>query len=322
MSSSTQTQLSEVETDAVVARVRVAADDVVELTLAAADGSPLPPWTPGAHVDLILGEDLVRQYSLCSSPADEAAYQVAVLKTPDSRGGSVAVHNLVEGQPLRIRGPRNNFALAPARRYVFIAGGIGITPMLPMIEAAVATGADWTLHYGGRSRASMAFLDQLATYGERVDLVPQDERGILDLANILANPDPDTLVYVCGPEPLLAACEAGCESWPSGALHLERFTPKVVERDGDDASFELVLQRSGITVTVGPDQTVFDAIRAAGVSILGSCLEGVCGTCETGVLEGEIDHRDSVLDPDEQEAMDTMMVCVSRGCGPRLVLDA
>lgn len=322
MSSSTQTQLSEVETDAVVARVRGAADDVVELTLAAADGSPLPPWTPGAHIDLLLGGDLVRQYSLCSSPADEAAYQVAVLKTPDSRGGSVAVHNLTQGQPLRIRGPRNNFALVPARRYIFIAGGIGITPMLPMIEAAVATGADWTLHYGGRSRSSMAFLDQLAAYGERVDLVPQDERGILDLASILGSPDADTLVYVCGPEPLLAACEAGCESWPSGALHLERFTPKAVERDGDDASFELVLQRSGITVTVGPDQTVFEAIRAAGVSILGSCLEGVCGTCETGVLEGEIDHRDSVLDPDEQEAMDTMMVCVSRACGPRLVLDA
>jgi ferredoxin-NADP reductase len=245
-----------------------------------------------------------------------------VLLAPDSRGGSRQVHALTQGQTLRIRGPRNNFPLVSSPRYVFIAGGIGITPMLPMIEAADAAGADWTLHYGGRSRTSMAYLAELAAYGDRVSLVPQDEKGLLDVAGILAQPDPETLVYCCGPEPLLAVVEKEAASWPHGALHLERFAAKEIEREGDDAAFELVLQRSGITVTVPADKTVFDTMRDAGVSVLGSCLEGICGTCETGVLEGDVDHRDSVLDADEQEANDAMMVCVSRCRGSRLVLDA
>ncbi len=316
------TVVSEFEADVVLSGLTRPAEDVVELTMSSRDGRPLPPWTPGAHVDLILEDGLIRQYSLCSSPADPAAYRVAVLLAPDSRGGSRQVHALTQGQTLRIRGPRNNFPLVNASRYVFIAGGIGITPMLPMIEAADAAGADWTLHYGGRSRSSMAYLAELAAYGDRVSLVPQDEKGLLDVAGILAQPDAETLIYCCGPEPLLAVVEKEAASWPHGALHLERFAAKEIEREGDDASFELVLQRSGITVTVPADKTVFDTMRDSGVSVLGSCLEGICGTCETGVLEGEVDHRDSVLDADEQEANDAMMVCVSRCRGSRLVLDA
>lgn len=316
------TVVSEFEAEVLVSQVARPADDVVELTLTASDGRPLPPWTPGAHIDLLLGDGLVRQYSLCSSPADPSAYRVAVLLAPDSRGGSRAVHALAEGETLRIRGPRNNFQLVSATRYVFIGGGIGITPMLPMIEAADAAGADWRLFYGGRSRSSMAYLDLLAAYGDRVTLVPQDEAGLLDVAGILAEPDPDTLIYCCGPEPLLAVVEDKASGWPHGALHLERFAAKEIEHEGADTEFELVLQRSGITVTVPADTTVFDAMRDAGVSVLGSCLEGICGTCETSVLEGEVDHRDSVLDADEQEAMDAMMVCVSRCRGARLVLDA
>ena len=312
MSSTTETLVSEFETDAVVASVRSVANDVVEVSVRAADGSALPPWTPGAHIDLLLGPDLTRQYSLCGRLAEDGSYTVAVLKDPQGRGGSLAVHGLSEGQGLRIRGPRNNFPLAATGQYIFIAGGIGITPMLPMIEAAIAGGTPWQLHYGGRTRASMAYLDQLEHYGDAVDIVPQDERGILDLGE----------VYCCGPEPLLAAVEAACKPWPPGTLHLERFAAKEIERDGDDTAFEVVLQRSGKTITVGADESVFDAMRAGGVSVLGSCLEGICGTCETGVLEGEIDHRDSILDEDEQEAMDTMMVCVSRCRGARLVLDA
>lgn len=316
------TVVTELETDVVVSAVRRLATDVVELTLAAPDGRPLAPWTPGAHVDLLLGDDLVRQYSLCSSPADPTAYRVAVLRTPDSRGGSIAVHALAEGAPLRIRGPRNNFALLSAPRYTFVAGGIGITPLLPMIEEAEAAGADWHLFYGGRSRASMAYLAELEKYAGRVTLVPQDEAGMLDLDTIVGTPDPGRLVYCCGPEPLLNAVEERCASWPHGSLHLERFAAKEVEREGDDETFEIVLQRSGLTLTVAPDATVFQTMRDAGVSVLGSCLEGICGTCETGVLEGEVDHRDSVLDPDEQAEMDCMMVCVSRCRGDRLVLDA
>jgi ferredoxin-NADP reductase len=298
------------------------AEDVALLTLSHPASGHLPPWTPGAHIDLILGEDLVRQYSLCGSPADADAYQVAVLLAPDSRGGSAAVHRLAEGDRVPIRGPRNHFPLVASTRYVFIAGGIGITPMLPMIEEAEAAGADWDLHYGGRSRTSMAFTDLLSKYGDRVHLVPQDEAGILDLDAILGRPTPETLVYCCGPEPLLAAVEQRCETWPGHALHLERFAAKPRESEGDDTAFELVLQRSGKTIEVGPEVTVFDAMRSAGVSVLGSCLEGICGTCEQTVLEGEVDHRDSVLDEEEQESNEVMMVCVSRCRGPRLVLDA
>lgn len=316
------TVVTELETDVSLSSVRHLADDVVELTLTASDGRALPPWTPGAHVDLLLGPDLVRQYSLCSSPAESTSYRVAVLRTPDSRGGSVAVHALAEGATITIRGPRNNFPLISSQRYVFIAGGIGITPLLPMIEEAEAAGADWHLWYGGRTRASMAYLPELEAHGDRVTFVPQDEAGLLDLATILGEPDPRTLVYCCGPEPLLGAVEKQCADWPHGALHLERFAAKEITREGADESFELVLQRSGLTLTVAPDTTVFQTMRDAGVSVLGSCLEGICGTCETGVLEGEVDHRDSVLDADEQAEMDCMMVCVSRCRGDRLVLDA
>ena len=318
----TQTLVSEYEAEVRVSHVRGVADDVVEIAFEKPDGTPLPPWTPGAHIDLLLGADTTRQYSLCGTPADPARYRVAVLRAPDSRGGSTRVHALSPGDDIRIRGPRNHFPLLAAPRYLFIAGGIGITPMLPMIEAAEAAGADWQLHYGGRSLASMAYLSTLGSYGDRVHLVPQDEQGILDLATILGSPTGGTLVYCCGPEPLLAAVESACDSWPPGALHLERFSAKPRESGTDDTSFELVLQRSGISVSVGPDQTVFEAMRAAGVPVLGSCLEGICGTCETGVLEGDVDHRDSVLDEDEQEAMDAMMVCVSRCHSARLVLDA
>ncbi|HQR26102.1 MAG TPA: PDR/VanB family oxidoreductase [Nocardioides sp.] len=322
MSQPTPTVVTEFEADVVVTGLTHPAEDVVELTLSAPDGRALPPWTPGAHIDLLLDSDLVRQYSLCSSPAEPTSYRVAVLRAPDGRGGSERVHALSEGARVRIRGPRNNFPLLASPRYLFIAGGIGITPMLPMIEEAQAAGADWHLHYGGRSRASMAYLADLEKYADRVTVVPQDEQGLLDVAGILGTPQPGTLIYCCGPEPLLAVVEEHSSQWPAGALHLERFAAKTVEREGEDASFELVLQRSGITVTVPPDKSVFDTMRDAGVSVLGSCLEGICGTCETGVLEGEVDHRDSVLDPDEQEAMDCMMVCVSRCQGDRLVLDA
>lgn len=322
MSQPTPTVVSEFEADVVVAALTTPAEDVVELTLTAPDGLPLPPWTPGAHIDLMLGSDLIRQYSLCSSPADPTSYRVAVLHTPDSRGGSTRVHQMAAGDTVRVRGPRNNFPLVTSARYLFIAGGIGITPMLPMIEEAAAAGADWHLYYGGRSRASMAYLAELEGHGDRVSVVPQDELGLLDVAGILGAPQPGTLIYCCGPEPLLAVVEQHTAGWPAGSLHLERFAAKVVEREGADESFELVLARSGLSVTVPADKSVFDAMRDAGVPVLGSCLEGICGTCETGVVEGDVEHRDSVLDADEQEAMDCMMVCVSRCRGPRLVLDA
>jgi ferredoxin-NADP reductase len=320
----TKTTVREHEGDLVIESADVVADDVVSLVLVDPDGDALPPWTPGAHVDLILDGDLIRQYSLCSDPSDSRVIRLGILKAPESRGGSALVHErLTKGSTVRVRGPRNHFSLVASPRYIFIGGGIGITPMLPMVAAAEAAGADWHLWYGGRSRSSMAFVDELERYAGKVTVVPQDEAGMLDLAEVLGDPRDDTLVYVCGPEGLLSAVEATCEAgWPAGALHLERFAAKEAEKPaGGERSFELVLASSGVTLTVPPDRSIFDTVQDAGISVLGSCHEGVCGTCEQVVLEGEVDHRDSVLNETERAANDAMMVCVSRCFSDRLVLD-
>jgi ferredoxin-NADP reductase len=247
-----------------------------------------------------------------------------VLRAVQGRGGSAHVHaNLVLGSPVHVRGPRNNFPLVTSPRYLFIAGGIGITPLLPMIAAADAAGADWRLVYGGRSRASMAFQVDLAQrYGDRVLVAPQDEVGLLELQGLLGVPSVDTVVYCCGPEPLLLAVEQHCQAWPAGALHVERFAPKAQDEPPVlSTSFEVELSLTGKTVVVEPYQSVLEAVEAAGVQVLSSCQEGTCGTCETPVLEGEVDHRDSLLTPEEQAANDTMLICVSRAACPRLVLE-
>lgn len=306
------------EAELVVERREPAADGVLALTLRHPLGAPLPAWEPGAHVDLVLGPGLERQYSLCGDPADVMSWRVAVLREPAGRGGSAHVHEqLGQGDKVRVRGPRNHFALRPAPRYRFIAGGIGITPVLPMVAAAEAAGAEWTLLYGGRSRDSMAFTGELARYGDRVTVAPQDETGLLDLGSVLDGLPEGTLVYCCGPGPLLDAVEARC---PAGALHLERFQPKE-QQAGEETEFEVELAQSGRTLTVAPGVSVLDTVRAAGVEVLYSCAEGTCGTCETDVLEGTPDHRDSVLSAEERETGETMMICVSRCAGKRLVLD-
>jgi ferredoxin-NADP reductase len=319
----TPTIVREFEADLVVTDAYLAADDVVALALAAADGSALPPWTPGAHVDLILGTDLVRQYSLCGSPSDRTVWRLGILRTPDSRGGSKTVHSdLGTGATVRVRGPRNHFPLVAAGGYLFIAGGIGITPILPMIAEADAAGADWHLIYGGRTRASMAFVDELAPYADRVTLVPQDECGMLDLDTALGVPRAGTLVYACGPTGLLDAVERYCAPWPPGSLHLERFTAREPEPGRTaNTEFDVVLQRSGLTLTVPPDRSIFEVCKAAGISVVGSCLEGICGTCETEVVDGDVDHRDSILNDEEREANEYMMICVSRCRSARLTLD-
>jgi ferredoxin-NADP reductase len=316
----TQTVVREFEADLVVCSAQRVADGVVALTLARPDGGSLPDWTPGAHIDLVLDDGLIRQYSLCGRTSNTEAWRIAVLRAPDSRGGSIKVHQLDDGSVVRARGPRNHFPVAAARRYLFIGGGIGITPLLAMIYEVDAAGAEWELFYGGRQRRSMAFADELAGFGDRVHLVPEDEAGRLDLEAILGTPRPGTLVYACGPEGLLAAVEQRCAAWPAGSLHLERFTARKADSAGEDSSFEVVLQNSGKTLEVPADKSVFEAVREAGVSVLGSCLEGICGTCETEVIDGDVDHRDSVLDDEERAANDVMMICVSRCKGARLTL--
>ncbi|MFG1923137.1 PDR/VanB family oxidoreductase [Cryptosporangium sp. NPDC048952] len=293
-----------------VDRREAVADGVISLDLRAPDGGNLPPWEPGAHIDLNLGPDLVRQYSLCGDPADPSVWRIAILRELDSRGGSQYVHDkLHEGATVDVRGPRNHFPLEPAEKYIFIAGGIGITPILPMLAAATAAGADWELHYGGRSHASMAFRDELT--GPQVHL----QEGLLDLTTILGE---HALIYCCGPEPLLSAVE---QLVPAEALRLERFTPKAQGDVVRHESFEVELTQSGITLTVPTDRSILEVVEAAGVTVLSSCQEGTCGTCETAVLSGEVDHRDSLLTDDEQAANDTMFICVSRAACPRLVLE-
>ncbi|MBV9922014.1 MAG: cytochrome P450/oxidoreductase, partial [Pseudonocardia sp.] len=313
----------ELETEVRVAAKEARSEGVVAVTLRPLDGTPLPEWTPGAHVDLILGAGVPnRQYSLCGDVPDRSAYRLGILRDADGGGGSLHVHDrLAVGDVVRVRGPRNNFALVPSPRYLFIAGGIGITPILPMIAQAEAAGARWRLVYGGRTRASMAFLDELARHGDRVAVCPQEETGLLDLATLLGTPEPDTLVYCCGPEPLLAAVEQRCATWPPTALHLERFAARPIGAPVRAEAFDVELVRSGLTLTVPPQRSVLDVVEAAGVGVLSSCAEGTCGTCETGVLEGRPDHRDSVLTAGERAANDCMLICVSRSCGDRLVLD-
>ncbi|WP_406103358.1 PDR/VanB family oxidoreductase [Streptomyces sp. NBC_01003] len=307
------------EADLVVAARTEEADGVVSLTFRHPQGATLPPWEPGAHVDLVLTDGLVRSYSLCGDPADRAAWTVAVLHEPLGRGGSAYVHEkLTPGAVVRVRGPRNHFPLHEAPGYRFVAGGIGITPILPMVAAAEAAGAEWSLLYGGRTRGSMAFLDRLSAYGTKVRVAPEDETGLLDLDGYLGPAGDEALVYCCGPGPLLDAVEA------RGAAHTERFRPAQDGPDstgGTDHAFEVELRRSGRTVTVPPGRSILHTVQDAGIDVLYSCAEGTCGTCETDIMEGAADHRDSVLTAGERAAGETLMICVSRCRGPRLVLD-
>jgi ferredoxin-NADP reductase len=316
----------EFTTDLVVRRRSTPAAGVVVLDLAHPQGEELPRWEPGAHIDLLLTESLTRQYSLCGNSGDPSVWRVGVLLDPDSRGGSQYVHdNLHEGASVRVRGPRNHFPLVDAPRYRFIAGGIGITPIFAMLEEVQRAGNDWTLLYGGRTRASMAFVDELVErYPDRVTVWPQDERGFLDLAKLLKDPTDDTLVYCCGPEGLLSAVESQCAQWPGGALHIERFAAKApTAEEAAEAldHFEVVCHRTGVTFDITSDQSILEVLEEEGIPILGSCYEGVCGTCEARVLAGTPDHRDSVLSEAEKAAGEVMLVCVSRSRTERLVLD-
>lgn len=319
----TSTQLGIDERDVVVVERRTASDCVIVLTLQAATGEALPLWDPGAHIDVLLPNGLIRQYSLTGDAGQDGRWRIGVLRETDGRGGSAWIHDNVDtGTVLRIRGPRNNFELSPSRRYLLIAGGVGITPLLAMAATLEARGAQWRMVYGGRSRRSMAFLDELSSYGNKVQIVPEDECGLLDLAATLDVPASDTLVYCCGPSGLIDAVESRCASWPSEALRVERFSGAEQINGGMvDQPVEVELRRSGLTLQVPAGQSILAAVEEAGIDALYSCREGTCGSCEASVLAGEIDHRDHVLSQEEREANDTMMICVSRGLTNRIVLD-
>lgn len=307
--------------DVTIAETKPVADGTLALTLQSTSGGALPPGEPGAHIDLVLPSGLVRQYSLSGDPADAGTYQVAVLREPAGRGGSAEIHRLAVGTRLEVRGPRNKFPLVDAPAYLFLAGGIGIAPFLPMIRQLDRAGADWRLVYRGRSAATMAFADDLVSrYPERVSLLPADTRPRPYLAGLLAGTPPGVAVYCCGTEPMLRAVEelmpTAC---PHGTLHTERFVPTV--HAGVNTAFEAELRRSGVVVEVPADGSLLDAIHDVEPALDSSCTDGVCGSCVTRVLSGVPDHRDDVLQANERDRTDVIYPCVSRSLSPRLVLD-
>lgn len=306
----------------VVGSRTVVATDVLELELHAVAGGELPPWEPGAHLDVVTGDGLTRQYSLCGDPADRTSYRIAVLRQADGRGGSAWLHDRMRvGDELDVRCPRNHFPLEPAPSHVFIAGGIGITPLLPMIRQVAGTDAVWTLHYGGRTRAAMAYADELRSLGpDRVVLIPQDECGPIDIGAAVAPVELGTAVHCCGPESLIAAVEAACAA-RGLRLRTERFAPRAGDPDAVDGAFTVEIASTGAALLVPAGRSIVDVLMDAEVDILTSCEEGTCGTCATAVLAGVPEHRDSVLTPEEQAAGDRMLPCVSRARTPRLVLD-
>lgn len=294
------------------------ADQVVALSLAPVGGEEMPPWTPGAHVELAGPDGMRRQYSLCGEPAGEQ-WRVAILRADAGRGGSRWVHeSLVPGAVVEVRGPRNHFELVQAEEYLLIAGGIGVTPILAMAREVAGRGVAWKVAYGGRSRATMAFVDELAALaGERLTLWPEDETGLMDLPAVLGEPRPGRAVYVCGPEPLIAAVERAAAG-RGETVHAERFSAEV---DASGEAFEVQIASTGQVIEVSEGGDLIDLLQQAGASVEFSCREGTCGTCETGVLSGEPDHRDVVLTDEERAAGDVMMVCVSRCRRGPLVLD-
>lgn len=303
---------------------RSASDSVVELELVHPDGAALPGWQPGAHIELHLPSGLSRQYSLCGSPDDSSSYRLGILNDPASRGGSSYVHSgLAEDDILEVSGPRNNFELVESPEYHFLAAGIGVTPMMPMLEEAERQGARWKLTFMGRSRSSMAFWKELADkYPGKINIRPDDEFGYPDLGALLGNPRAGVKIYACGPEGLLRALEGICTDWPAGTLHLERFAPKdPAATKAPASSFRVKLALSGLELEVPAGRSIVEVAEEAGAPVIFSCMEGTCGTCETRILCGEADHRDSILSDEEKAANEMMMICVSRSKSDVLELE-
>ncbi|MBP2370674.1 PDR/VanB family oxidoreductase [Pseudonocardia parietis] len=316
--------------EVLVAQARYEAAGVLSLRLRG--DSPLPAWTAGAHVDLMLPSGLVRQYSLCGD-TDDPEYTVAVLHEADGRGGSAEIHTSgLVGKHLQIRGPRNRFILEPAVSYVFVAGGIGITPLLAMVRHAVDDGTPWELHFGGRRADTLAFtgeLQRLATVSDgAVSLHSDDVDGPLPLADILAAAPAGAAVYGCGPPGMLAALgDAAALTRPELPVRFERFVTdpslsSVADTVSDtDGAFEVELASTGETVPVAAGGSILDAVRTVRPDIMSSCEEGFCGTCEAKVLKGTPVHRDTILTERERARGASMMICVGSCSSPRLVLD-
>lgn len=304
-----------------VMALRWEAKDVISLELQAPDLSPLPAFTAGAHIDLHLPNDIVRSYSLMNDQRETHRYVVGVAQDAASRGGSLYIHKeLRVGSLLKIGGPRNHFPLVEASaRHVLIAGGIGVTPMLAMLRRLAALGREVFFYYAVRERPRLAFAKDIAELCQPVFHVDAECGAPLDLKKIVET-HPDAEFYCCGPAPMLAAFEAATAALPPERVHLEYFSAKKQENT-EATGFEVECKKSGKTVFVPADLSIADALMKVGIDVPVSCCEGICGSCETAVLAGDIDHRDSVLTKQEQESNKMMMLCVSRSKAGRLVLD-
>lgn len=312
-----------------VRRSTMVAEDVITLDLVDPDGARLTPWSPGSHLELILPSGLIRHYSLCGDLDDAYSYRVSVRRDPRSRGGSAEIHDSgLVGKTVGVNGPRNHFPLIDAPSYLFVAGGIGITPILPMLQAVEGRRRPWQLLYIGSSRSRMAFLDEVSRRrGGTCRIAPKDEVGSVDIARAVQTTEAGTAVFCCGPERMLDEVQVLAGRLADRLVHVERFgapggDPAGAGADGEartDQAFEVELARTGAVLTVSPGQSVLDAVLDVAPHQLYSCEEGYCGTCQTRVLSGEPDHRDSILTSEQRR--EYMMICVSRCRSGRLVLD-
>jgi ferredoxin-NADP reductase len=303
---------------AVVTKRELVAPDVVALTFADPDGELLPSWTPGGHIDVQLPSGRRRQYSLCGSPGRRADYRIAIRRMADGGGGSIEMHDAFDvGDTLLFEGPRNAFYLGTAEHDVlFVIGGIGVTPILPMIRVAQQRGINWRAIYAGNSREYMPLLDEVMSVAPgRVTVWVDDEQGRLATVNdLLAGAGPTTAVYVCGPTAMLEAVRIARDEHADAPLHYERFSPPPVV---DGIPFELKLARSRRVLSVPANRSALDVMLDRDPTTAYSCQQGFCGTCKVKVLAGQVDHRGrTVVDDDE------MLVCVSRAKGDRVVIDA
>lgn len=301
---------------AVITRRELVAPDVVALTLADASGGLLPAWTPGGHIDIRLPSGRRRQYSLCGPPGRRTDYRVAVRRIADGAGGSVEMHDFAVGDTCEFEGPRNAFYLGSTERDVlFVIGGIGVTPILPMLRVAAQRGIEWRAVYAGRSREYMPLLDEVVAIApDRVTVWADDEHGrIAGVQELLAGAGPATAVYVCGPSAMLDAVRAARDEYASAPLHYERFSPPPVV---DGVPFEVELARSRQVLAVPADRSALDVMLDRDPTTPYSCRQGFCGTCKVKVLAGQVGHRGRA------PADDGMLVCVSRADGGRVVIDA
>jgi ferredoxin-NADP reductase len=298
------------------------ADDVVEIVLVDPSGEPLPKWEPGAHIVLTLPTGLIRHYSLCGRDRENGSWTIAVHRSPTSRGGSTYIHDeLAVGSVISVDGPYNNFPLIQAERYLFLAGGIGITPILSMVRHLRQTEApDFEFVYCGRRRSLMAYHDEIVSWADsRATIHADDEHGGLVNLQALLDRHEGSTVYCCGPEAMTRAVESVAAD--SSLVRVERFKSSLQVNTSGDTAFDVIVSGSEHRVRVGPNQSILEALESAGYDLDFDCREGICGTCETRVVKGVPEHRDDVLSETERAENSVMMICVSRAKSDEIVLD-